>query len=132
MNKMSSLEQTVASILVQENIFFEREKRFKDCYNGLYRFDFYLPKQNIVFEVQGKQHYVYVESFYKNKSDFTKAKERDRRKISYCLAHGIKIYCIPYWEIPKIKSYKDLTQKKFLARSKFHNDEVMRQQKLEK
>ena len=132
MNKMSSLERVVASILAQENIVFEREKTFKDCYNGLYRFDFYLPQKNVIFEVQGEQHYTFVKSFYKNKSDFTKAKERDRRKISYCLAHGIKIYCIPYWEIQNLKNYNDLIQKKFLARSKFHNDEVMRQQKFEK
>lgn len=128
MNKMSSLEQVVYNILVRENFSFEQEKRFKDCYNGLYRFDFYLPNQAIVIEVQGEQHYKFVKSFYSSKTDFKKAQERDRRKISYCLARGIKIYCIPYWEIHNIHTFKDLTQFKFLARTKFHNDNVYRQQ----
>lgn len=128
MNKMSSLEQVVYNILVRENFSFEREKRFKDCYNGLYRFDFYLPNQAMVIEVQGEQHYKFVKSFYSSKTDFKKAQERDRRKISYCLARGIKIYCIPYWEISHIHTFKDLIQPKFLARTKFHNDNVYRQQ----
>jgi hypothetical protein len=77
-------------------------------------------------EVQGEQHYIYNKKFYKNKSDFLKAQERDRRKISYALAHGIKIYCIPYWEIENISSVEDLFSQKFLAKSKFHNDIVYR------
>lgn len=131
MSKMSSLEQVVYKILVQENISFEQEKQFKDCYNGLYRFDFYLPDKNIVLELNGAQHYKYVKEFYTTTADFKKAQERDRRKISYCLAKGISIYCIPYWEVSNLKNFSDLTQKKFLAESKFHNDVVFRQQKLE-
>ena len=129
---MSSLEQKVNKILVQENFYFEREKQFKNCYNGMYRFDFYLPKERVVFEVNGSQHYEYSKAFFPTRADFSKAQERDRRKISYCLAHGIKIYCIPYWEMDNIHTYADLIQEKFRARSKFHNDKAFRQQKLEK
>lgn len=131
MNKMSSLEQTVYNILVQENISFEREKQFEDCYNGLYRFDFYLSDKNIVIEVNGAQHYQYTKAFYASKSDFTKAQERDRRKISYCLAKNILIYCIPYWETNNLKTFSDLTQEKFKATTKFHNDIAFRLQNFE-
>lgn len=126
---MSSFEKVVRSILLESGVRFEQEKQFKDLYNGLYRFDFYLPEQNCVLEVNGGQHYVYTKQFYSNRSDFLKALERDRRKISYCLANDIKIYCIPYWEIENIKTFEDLFQDKFLAQSKFHNDEVWRNQK---
>lgn len=123
---MSSLERKVYDLLNGGHIAFLREKVFKDCYNGLYRYDFYLPEQNIVLEVNGIQHYVFNKKFYKNKSEFLKAQERDRRKISYALAHGIKIYCIPYWEIDNISTLDDLFAQKFLAKSKFHNDDVFR------
>lgn len=122
-------EQLIASLLNQNNIIYEREKIFKDLRQGLYRFDFYIPSLNIVIEYNGEQHYIYTTIFYKNKSDFLKAQERDRRKIAYCLANGIRIYCIPYWEIGNLKNFDDLFQTKFLARTKFHNDEVWRTQK---
>lgn len=129
MNKMSSLEQVVYNLLVQANFRFEQEKQFKDCYNGYYRYDFFLPDLNCCIELNGAQHYQYTKIFHKNKSEFTKAQERDRRKISYCLARDIKLYCIPYWEIDSIKTINDLFNDRFLAKTKFHNDIAWKQQK---
>lgn len=126
MSNMSSLEQKVYDLLNKGHISFVREKVFKDCYNGLYRYDFYLPALNTVLEVNGTQHYTYTKKFFKNKSDFLKAQERDRRKISYALARGMKIYCIPYWEIDNISTTNDLFAQKFLAKTKFHNDDAFR------
>jgi hypothetical protein len=126
--KMSSLEQKVYDLLHKGHIFFEREKVFKDCYNGLYRYDFYLPDLNTLIECNGSQHYTFTKKFYKNKSEFLKAQERDRRKVSYALAHSMKIYCIPYWEMDNISSVEDLFNDKFLAKSKFHNDDAFRAQ----
>lgn len=123
---MSSLEKKIHDLLIKGHFYIEREKVFKDCYNGLYRYDFYLPEINTLLEVNGEQHYTFNKKFYKNKSEFLKAQERDRRKISYALAHGMKIYCIPYWEIDNLSSPEDLFAQKFLAKSKFHNDDVFR------
>lgn len=127
MEKMSSLERVIYNILLNEKISFEREKQFKDCYNGYYRFDYYLPLQNIIIEVNGAQHYEYTKIFHKKKSDFTKAKERDRRKISYCLAHDIPMYIVPFWEIESLKTFKDIQSPKFFVNSKFHNDLTWRE-----
>ena len=124
---MSSFEQKVYKILCQENLSFVQEKTFDDLAHGYYRFDFYLPKQNVIFEINGQQHYQYTKMFHKKRSDFTKAQERDRRKISYCLAHNISLYCIPFWEIDNISSYKDLISEKFFVKSKFHNDRAWRE-----
>ena len=126
MNKMSSYEQKIYGLLTKGHFNIEREKVFKDCYNGLYRYDFYLPEINAIIECNGEQHYIFNKKFYKNKSEFLKAQERDRRKIGYALAHSIKIYCIPYWEIENLTSAEDLFSQKFLAKSKFHNDDVFR------
>lgn len=129
---MSKGEERIASLLRKDRIKFEREKQFKDLRQGLYRFDFYLIDKNILIEFQGQQHYIFVSKFYSNRSDFTKACERDRRKISYCLAKKIPLYIIPYWELENLNSSNDLFQDKFLARSKFHNDIAYRQQKSRK
>ena len=131
MDTMSSLEKKVYDLLVEGHFYIEREKIFKDCYNGLYRYDFFLPEINTVLEINGEQHYTYNKKFHKTKADFSRAQERDRRKISYALARGIKIYCIPYWEIDKLSSANDLFAQKFLAQSKFHNDNVFRTKKRE-
>ena len=127
--KTSSLEAVVIQLLNQAGKKYVREKQFSDCYNGLYRFDFYSPTENWCLEINGRQHYVYTKNFYKSRADFTKAQERDRRKIAYCLAHNIDIYIIPYWEIDNLLSVGDLFQYKFKATSKFHNDEVWSHQK---
>ena len=131
MGNMSSLEKKVHGLLQEGRFYIEREKIFKDCYNGLYRYDFYLPEINTLLEINGIQHYIFNKKFYKNKSEFLKAQERDRRKISYALARGMKIYCIPYWEIDNLSNTQDLFCQKFLATSKFHNDDVFRTKKRE-
>lgn len=124
-------EQKIIDILNEEKIKYEREKNFTDEKKvAYYRFDFYLPDYNICLEFQGMQHMVYSPFFHKKRSDFTKAQERDRTKISYCLAHNIKLYCIPYWDLEKLYTFEDLIKPEYLARSKFHNDEAYRQQKL--
>jgi len=127
---MSLLEKHVYKILIKTPYKFVQEKQFKDFRNGLMRFDFFIPSLGVCLEVNGNQHYEFNKKFHKSYSDFTKAKERDRMKASYCLAHDLKLYCIPYWEIDNIITFEDLIQDKFLARSKFHNDEAYRQQKL--
>ena len=122
-------EVRIEQILRKEHIRFEREKTFKDLRGGLYRFDFYLTDLGVILEYQGMQHYEYVKLFHKKRSDFTKAQGRDRRKISYCLAHKIPLYCIPFWELENLNTLNDLLKDEFLARDKFHNDNVYRLQK---
>lgn len=120
-------EQKIIEILNKEHIRFESEKVFTDEKRvSRYRYDFYLPDMNICIEFQGMQHMVYSPFFYKNRSDFTKAQERDRLKISYCLAHNIPLYCIPYWDLEKLKNFEDLVKPEYLVRSKFHNDDAWR------
>lgn len=127
---MSSLEEKIFRILKTEHIHFIQEQQFCDDKRvKYYRYDFYVPKYHLAIEVHGQQHYEYSSLFHKTRSDFTKAQERDRRKISYCLAHGIKLYCIPYWEIDNLHSFNDICNEKFLATTKFHNDNVWRKQK---
>lgn len=124
--KASSYEKKVAQILRKAGIEFEREKTFTDLKKGSYRFDFYLPLQNICIEVNGQQHYEFLPHFHRTKQDFWAGQMRDRRKISYCLAHSISLYCIPYWDMEKISSPLDLFSDVYLTSSKYHNDNAWR------
>ena len=127
--KTSKGEEKIISLLKQGKYRFEREKCFKDLKHGMYRFDFYVvggrPK-NCVIEVQGKQHYKYVAKFYRSRAEFMAAQERDRRKISYCLANNIPIYVIPYWELENLTSADEIFTEKFRAHSRWKNDQDKR------
>ena len=79
-----------------------------------------------MLEFQGQQHYEFVKFFFEKESDFKKRQELDRLKISAALAMKIPLYCIPYWELDNLKSFEDLIKPEFLAKSKFHNDDVFR------
>ncbi len=119
---MSSYEEVVIKVLKKERIKFIREKRFKDLKGGKYRFDFYLPEKNCCIEVHGEQHWRHIKHFHKTRNEFLSQKERDRRKISYCLSHNIKLYIIPYWEIENLMRPSDIFQNKFLAKNRWHCD----------
>lgn len=123
---MSKGEEKIVNLLQKGRYKFEREKRFKDLKRGLYRFDFYVVGGRAVpcaIEYQGEQHYQYVDKFYRSRAEFEAAKERDRRKISYCLAHNIPIYVIPYWELENIHTAADLFNSRFRATSRWKNDQ---------
>ena len=122
---MSKYEEKVISLLQKGKYKFEREKSFNDLKKGLYRFDFYVVGGRAVpcvLEVQGEQHYQYVPKFYRSRAEFEAAKERDRRKISYCLVHEIPIYVIPYWELDSLSTAADLFSPRFMAYTRWKND----------
>ena len=122
---MSRYEEQVITLLQKGRYKFEREKRFSDLKHGLYRFDFYVVGGRAipcVIEVQGEGHYQYIDKFYRSRAEFEAAKERDRRKISYCLAHNIPLYIIPYWELDNLHTAADLFNPRFRARSRWKND----------
>ena len=122
---MSKGEEKIIQLLKKGKYKFEREKRFTDLKKGKYRFDFYVhcgrPKFCLI-ELQGQQHYQQVKKFHRTRAEFVAAQERDRRKISYCLANQIPLYVIPYWELDKLTSAADLFQEKFRARDRWKND----------
>ena len=129
---MSRYEEQVISLLKKGRYKFEREKRFSDLKRGLYRFDFYVIGGRAIpcaIEVQGEGHYQYIDKFYHSRAEFEAAKERDRQKISYCLAHGIPLYIIPYWELDSIHTAAELFNPRFRATSRWKNDQDWQRRK---
>lgn len=125
-SKQSKGEQLIADVLDAARIGYMTEKSFSDLKQGKFRFDFYLPKQNVCIEFDGAQHFEFVGKFYRNRADFLKQQGHDRQKNSYCLAHGISLYRIPYWEMDNIHKATDIFSDKFLVKTRWHNDEIWR------
>ena len=99
----SFMAYSVCSFLTQNNIEFEREKRFDDCkFKKPLPFDFYLPKHNIFIEVDGKQHFEKIrfgnETEEELESKFQSRKRNDKIKNQYAIANNIKLIRLPYWQ----------------------------------
>lgn len=97
----SILEKIVLNYLKFKNIDFITEYKFEDCGNiKPYPFDFYLPKQNILIEVQGEQHYkpVLFGNITKDKAliNYQNQIERDKIKENYCKKHNIPLLKLKY------------------------------------
>ena len=69
--------------------------------------DFFIPKENLIVEVHGEQHYNFCSFFHKTKADFYRSKKRDRQKIEWCELNSIKIVILPY---NKEDKWKDLVK----------------------
>ena len=123
---MSKSEDKIAAILQKNNIPYEREKVYNDLRNGKLRFDFYLPKMNILLEYDSEIHFKRVKLFHATEHEFKHAQENDRIKNSFALARGINLYRIPFWRLNDIKTVADLFKPEFLVRSRWHNDQIYR------
>ena len=127
---MSSYEEKIIQILKKNKVPFVREKTFADLKLGSFRYDFYLPREKVLIECDGIQHFHQIKHFHKTRQDFLKAQERDRRKNNYALAHGIPLYRIPYWEIDELCGLPQIFDKKHLVKSMYHNDKLSKPKKL--
>lgn len=108
----SNGEAKIEKILKEANIFFEKEKSFKDLrFKQLARFDFYIPEKNYIIEYDGQQHFQPVNfgnlSENEVKMAFQKIQEHDKIKNQYCKENNIPLIRIPYTNYDKI-CLKDL------------------------
>ena len=86
--KESLLERNINQTLLNVNIKYERQKRFK--WLGRQSLDFYLPEYNVVIECQGEQHFRSVELFGGN-NQLVKQQQLDLRKKKLCQENNIKL-----------------------------------------
>lgn len=116
----SSYEEHLLKIFRKEGIEVEREKTFKDLRRGkgVLRFDFFLPKYNILLEMDGEQHWKPIWG----RENLLKQQENDRLKNSFCLASEIPLYRIPYWKLKFIQNFDNIIKDEFRIKSKWHND----------
>jgi len=99
--KSSKGEEKIYHYLTENNIEFEREKKFKDLGNK--RFDFYLSKKNIIIEYDGEQHFK-ANNFFGGEEGFRKRQISDLIKNQYCSDNDLQLIRIPYTEFNNIAS----------------------------
>lgn len=97
--KSSVGELKIAQFLLEHNIPFETQKTFNTANysktNRPMRFDFYLPKQNILIEYDGLQHYHSVE-YFGGQEKFEIQQHNDQEKNNWCKANNIPLERIQY------------------------------------
>jgi hypothetical protein len=103
-------ELIISQILVQNNINFCREYKFKDLYyknpSTPLRFDFAILGENneikCLIEFDGRQHIKEPEGIWKNNYSLEEIQYRDNLKNEYCKKNNIKLIRIPYTDIKKL------------------------------
>lgn len=60
--------------------------------------DFYIPLKRMCIEIQGEQHYKFVQHYHGSALGFLKHKKRDRDKKEWCEINGINFIELPYNE----------------------------------
>jgi len=99
-------EEIIENFLIENNIKYETQKKFKDCkYKKTLRFDFYLIDFNMCIEYDGELHYKEVE-YFGGKERLNDTLIKDKIKNDYCNKKSIKLLRIKYNEDPinKIKT----------------------------
>ena len=78
------------TILSDNNILFEREKRFPNLrYKHKLRFDFYLPDNNLCIEYQGQQHFYAIDIFGGEEGFLLRKKNDILKKEWFVLLYGL-------------------------------------------
>ena len=114
--KESSLEENIRVILENNNIKYQREKRF----NGFNRrFDFYLPNDNIIIECQGIQHFKETNYF---KSSLEESLQRDKEKYEWCKNNN---FTILYFTNENFKKYIPYNKGVYTHNNTFFNTEKL-------
>ena len=93
----STGEFIIEQILKKNNIPFEREKSFENCYinRGKAKFDFYVNNQYLI-EFDGIQHFKSNNS-WNTEEKVEKTKQSDKIKNEWCKNNNIPLIRIPYW-----------------------------------
>lgn len=102
--KASKGEYKIKMWLSKNHIDFELQKTFQDAkYKDLFRWDFYLPKYNVLIEYNGRQHYEFVPRWHKDLIGFRTQLERDILKKRYAEEHNINQIIISFEDYKNIE-----------------------------
>jgi hypothetical protein len=87
----------ITNFLIENDIKFEKEKRFDTCKDELsLPFDFYLIDKNILIEYNGEQHYKWKKFFHKTVEEFLLLQNHDKIKSNWAKENNIKLIIIKY------------------------------------
>jgi very-short-patch-repair endonuclease len=97
-------EKSIAAFLDNNNIKYERQKKFDDCKNKFpLSFDFFLPDYKILIEYDGEQHFREV-SHWGGKEQYDISQHRDKIKTEWVSSH-------PYFMLLRIRYDEDVSSR---------------------
>lgn len=99
--RLSKGETAISKFLLNNNIKFTREKKFRGC--GKRRFDFYLKETNTCIEYDGIHHFEAVK-FFGGEKAFKRIKDNDIIKDEFCVKKNINLIRIPYTDLPVLEN----------------------------
>lgn len=95
---VSKGEIEISKILIKHDINFEFQKTFEDFRsftNNYYKFDFYIPKLNLLIEYDGIQHFKPVK-YFGGDANLVKNQKNDTIKNKFCEDNNIPLLRISY------------------------------------
>lgn len=87
-------ELSIKRWLTENGVEFKEEAMFDGL--GLMKFDFYLPRHNLLIEFDGKQHFKAMKRFG-GQEGFESLRVRDEKKNRWAWENGYMLMRIPYW-----------------------------------
>lgn len=99
-------EKRIEDFLKNNNISFERQKKFDNLFgvkNRYLSYDFYLHKYNLLIEYQGKQHCNPID-YFGGQETFEIQQEHDQRKRKYATDNHINLLEIWYYDFDNIEN----------------------------
>lgn len=103
-NRTSIGEKLIKNFLINNNIGFEREKKFDTCVNiKQLPFDFYVEEHNVCIEYDGELHYKDTKNFGGLKR-LNQVKINDNIKTNWCISNNIDLIRIKYIDKFKIST----------------------------
>ena len=110
---ISTGEIKIKQLLEKNNIEYEKDKSFDDCYRPnpqnkikKCKFDFYLPDFNTCIEYDGEQHFD-QSAWWGTTNSFEDGRDSDLFKSQYCWNKNITLIRIPYWAYEQL-TFEDL------------------------
>lgn len=104
--KRSFGEQKIYEFLILNEIDYEEQKQFKDCYNTsknrLLPFDFFIPEINLLIEFDGEQHFKPKFGEGLDGIEFNRTQENDKIKTDFAKNQHINLLRISFKEITSI------------------------------
>jgi very-short-patch-repair endonuclease len=103
--KESQGERIIRVFLETHKLKYVYQKKFEDCKNQSYLFfDFYLPKQNLLIEYDGEQHFKTTRgNTFGGEVGFEKRKINDAIKTTYAKTKNIKLLRINFRQLKDIE-----------------------------
>jgi len=108
----SKSETFTKDFLVKRNITFVEQKTFKDLVSPKsgrkLKYDFFLPNQNLIIELDGMQHFksIRFQGCSKEEAEriFVRTKLHDNIKNNYATTHNINLVRIPYTKFTDLEN----------------------------